>query len=121
MGGFVFQLVSQLGECGKNVMGDWMMKSHLKLDALTYTMFLAPMYLVVLLIGVALTWQAEVISDFQQWWIYIIPNASLAFLLNLCVALLIKECSALAYIFAGFVKDAGIVVIGALLLGETVV
>ena len=44
MTGFVFQLVSQFGECGKNVMGDWMMKSHLKLDALTYTMFLSPMH-----------------------------------------------------------------------------
>ena len=42
--GLVFQLVSQFGECGKNVMGDWMMKSHLKLGALTYTMFLSPMH-----------------------------------------------------------------------------
>eukprot|EP00450_Noctiluca_scintillans_P001399 CAMPEP_0194502578 /NCGR_PEP_ID=MMETSP0253-20130528/26229_1 /TAXON_ID=2966 /ORGANISM="Noctiluca scintillans" /LENGTH=80 /DNA_ID=CAMNT_0039344745 /DNA_START=18 /DNA_END=256 /DNA_ORIENTATION=- len=79
MTGFVFQLVSQFGECGKNVMGDWMMKSHLKLDALTYTMFLSPMCLVVLVIGAAVTWKAEILTDLAAWWMYIVPNACLAF------------------------------------------
>jgi len=121
MTGFVFQLVSQLGECGKNVMGDWMMKSHLKLDALTYTMFLSPMCLVVLVIGAAVTWKAEILTDLAAWWMYIIPNACLAFVMNVTVSLLIKECSAFAFILAGLVKDAFIVAMGAGLLGETVV
>eukprot|EP00450_Noctiluca_scintillans_P010404 CAMPEP_0194503994 /NCGR_PEP_ID=MMETSP0253-20130528/28698_1 /TAXON_ID=2966 /ORGANISM="Noctiluca scintillans" /LENGTH=299 /DNA_ID=CAMNT_0039346335 /DNA_START=163 /DNA_END=1062 /DNA_ORIENTATION=- len=119
--GFAFQLISQFGECGKNVMGDWMMKSHLKLDALTYTMFLSPMCLMVLMVGAVATWKAEILTDFAAWWMYILPNASLAFTLNVTISLLIKECSAFAFILAGLVKDAFIVMCGAALLGETVV
>eukprot|EP00450_Noctiluca_scintillans_P030133 CAMPEP_0194549832 /NCGR_PEP_ID=MMETSP0253-20130528/95404_1 /TAXON_ID=2966 /ORGANISM="Noctiluca scintillans" /LENGTH=503 /DNA_ID=CAMNT_0039397265 /DNA_START=480 /DNA_END=1992 /DNA_ORIENTATION=+ len=121
MAGFVFQLVSQFGECGKNVMGDWMMKSHLKLDALTYTMFLSPMCLIVLMVGAAVTWKDEILTDFAAWWMFIIPNGCLAFTMNVTVSLLIKECSAFAFILAGLVKDAVIVVCGAGFLGETVV
>jgi len=121
MTGFVFQLVSQFGECGKNVMGDWMMKSHLKLDALTYTMFLSPMCLIVLMVGAAVTWKAEILTDFAAWWMFIIPNGCLAFTMNVTVSLLIKECSAFAFILAGLVKDAVVVICGAGLLGETVV
>mmetsp|Transcript_52095 Transcript_52095/g.138837 ORF Transcript_52095/g.138837 Transcript_52095/m.138837 type:complete len:331 (-) Transcript_52095:83-1075(-) len=119
--GFTYQLISQLGECSKNVMGDWMMKSHLKLDALTYTMFLSPMCLVVLLIGAALTWEAEILTDFAAQWMYLIPNGCLAFTMNVAVSMLIKECSALAFVLAGLVKDAVIVVLGALYMGEIVV
>jgi len=121
LAGFVYQFISQFGECGKNVMGDWMMKSHLKLDALTYTMFLSPMCLVVLLIGAALTWEAEILTDFAAQWMYLIPNGCLAFTMNVAVSMLIKECSALAFVLAGLVKDAVIVVLGALYMGEIVV
>ena len=37
MTGFAFEFVSKPGACGKNVTEDWRMKSHLKLDALTYS------------------------------------------------------------------------------------
>jgi drug/metabolite transporter (DMT)-like permease len=120
LAGFLFQLISQFSECGKNVMGDWMMKSHLKLDALTYTMFLSPMCLIVLMVGAAVTWKAEILTDFASWWMFIIPNGCLAFTMNVTVSLLIKECSAIAFILTGFVKDAVIVICGAALLGETV-
>merc|ERR1712136_215457 len=89
--------------------GDWMMKSHLKLDALTYTMFLSPMCLIVLMVGAAVTWKAEILMDFAAWWMFIIPNGCLAFTMNVTVSLLIKECSAFAFILAGLVKDAVVV------------
>ena len=40
--GFLLQL--KFGECGKDVMEDWMMKSHVKLGALLHSMFLSPMW-----------------------------------------------------------------------------
>eukprot|EP00450_Noctiluca_scintillans_P012597 CAMPEP_0194490940 /NCGR_PEP_ID=MMETSP0253-20130528/9983_1 /TAXON_ID=2966 /ORGANISM="Noctiluca scintillans" /LENGTH=150 /DNA_ID=CAMNT_0039331623 /DNA_START=108 /DNA_END=560 /DNA_ORIENTATION=- len=84
-------------------------------------MFLSPMCLVVLVIGAAVTWKAEILTDLAAWWMYIVPNACLAFVMNVTVSLLIKECSAFAFILAGLVKDAFIVALGANILGETVV
>ena len=118
--GFTYQLISQFGECSKNVMGDWMMKSHLKLDALTYTMFLAPACFVILLIGVVSSWTSEIVTDFLVWWPYLIPSGCLAFALNVCISSLIKECSAFTFILAGLFKDASIVLVGAAYLGEKV-
>lgn len=119
--GFVIQLISQFAECVKNVMGDWMMKSHLNLDALTYTMFLAPVCLVALLIGAALTWKDEIVTDFAAQWMHIIPNACLACTMNVSVSVLIKECSAFGFILAGLVKEIVIVLLGALFIGEIMV
>jgi len=118
--GFTYQLISQFGECSKNVLGDWMMKSHLKLDALTYTMFLAPACFVILLIGVVSSWTSEIVTDFLVWWPYLIPSGCLAFALNVCISSLIKECSAFTFILAGLFKDASIVLVGAAYLGEKV-
>merc|ERR1719421_2666889 len=74
--GFVVQAISQLGECSKNVMGEWLLSgSNLKLDPLTYTMFMAPVCLVVLLIGNYFVWDPAVIQATITWWPYLLPNA----------------------------------------------
>uniref|UniRef100_A0A7S2AQF0 Sugar phosphate transporter domain-containing protein n=1 Tax=Alexandrium andersonii TaxID=327968 RepID=A0A7S2AQF0_9DINO len=120
--GFAIQLVSQFGESGKNVLGEWIMRgSDLRLDPLTYTAFMAPACLLVLITGTVLTWQAEVAQRFEQWWRVLLPNAFLAFLLNVSVALVIKECSAVTFVLAGLIKDMAIVAASVLLLGEVVV
>merc|ERR1719473_2629343 len=60
--GFLIQAASQLGECGKNILQEWILSgSDIKLDPLTYTLFMAPMCLVVLVIGNIFTWQPEII------------------------------------------------------------
>jgi len=119
--GFLYQVMSQLGECCKNVMGEWMMKGRFKLDPLTYTMFMAPVCLVFLLIGSAVTWDAHCISDVKAMWHFLLPNACLAFLLNVSISVLIKEVSAIAFIMSGLVKDVLIVVVSSTVFGEKVV
>jgi len=120
--GFLIQAISQIGECGKNVLGEWIMRgSELKLDSLTYTMFMAPPCLFVLLVGVAVTWHGEIWIRLQEWWPWLIPNACLAWVLNIAVALVIKECSAVTFVLAGLVKDMAIVAASVLVFGELVV
>mmetsp|Transcript_25027 Transcript_25027/g.72066 ORF Transcript_25027/g.72066 Transcript_25027/m.72066 type:complete len:347 (+) Transcript_25027:125-1165(+) len=120
--GFALQLVSQVGECGKNVLGEWIMRgSDLRLDPLTFTMFMSPMCLAVLLCGTAITWRPEVGARAAEWWSVLVPNACLAFTLNVAVALVIKECSAVTFVLAGLVKDMAIVAVCVLVFGELVV
>jgi len=119
--GFIFQVVSQVGECCKNVMGEWMMKGRFKLDPLTYTMFMAPVCLVFLLVGTAVTWDKHTVADLKAMWPWLLPNACLAFLLNVSISVLIKEVSAMAFILSGLVKDVLIVAVSAAVFGEQVV
>ena len=44
-------------------MKDWMMKSHLKLDALPCGMFLSLTCSMVLMAGAATPWKAEILTD----------------------------------------------------------
>jgi len=119
--GFILQAISQIGECSKNVLGDWIMNgSDMKLDPLTYTMFMSPMCLMVLLVGNLFTWTDKTLHDLQIWWPYIIPNACLAFILNVTIAVLIKETSSITFIMTGLVKDVVIVLVSALVFKESV-
>jgi len=120
--GFILQAVSQVGECSKNVLGDWLMNgSDLKLDPLTYTLFMAPMCLMVLVVGNFFAWNSNVLPDLAEWWPILIPNSFLAFSMNITIALLIKETSAIVYIMAGLVKDILIVLLSAGVFHESVV
>lgn len=120
--GFVVQTISQLGECGKTVLGEWIMReSSLKLDPLTYTMFMSPVCLSILVVMTALTWEHEITVRLAQWWHLLLPNACLAFLLNVMVAMIIKECNAVSFMLIGLVKDMVIVLASVLLFGELVV
>lgn len=119
--GFIIQLISQLGECSKNVLGDWLMNGNMKLDPLTYTMFMAPVCLVVLIIGSAVTWKATILPDIAKMWPLLIPNCCIAFALNVTIAVLIKRCSAIAFVLAGIVKDVAIVVVAVFCFNEKVV
>jgi len=120
--GFILQAISQVGECSKNVLGDWLMNgSALKLDPLTYTMFMAPMCFMVLVIGNFFTWNSSVLPDLAKYWPILIPNALLAFSMNVTISILIKEASAISFIMSGLVKDVLIVLVSAGVFHESVV
>jgi len=119
--GFGVQVISQVAECSKTVLGEMIMKGSLKLDPLTYTRFMSPICLCVLLLATATTWEHEVVVRFQEWWHLLLPNACLAFVLNVIVAMIIKECSGLTFMLTGLAKDMIIVIASTLLFGELVV
>eukprot|EP00448_Togula_jolla_P008893 CAMPEP_0170597172 /NCGR_PEP_ID=MMETSP0224-20130122/15562_1 /TAXON_ID=285029 /ORGANISM="Togula jolla, Strain CCCM 725" /LENGTH=289 /DNA_ID=CAMNT_0010921619 /DNA_START=255 /DNA_END=1124 /DNA_ORIENTATION=+ len=119
--GFVIQAISQFAECSKNVMGEYIMSStDLKLDPLTYTMFMAPVSLMFLSMGVAWTWDPAVVDAVREHWIFLLPNALLAYALNLIIAMVLKNCSTMGFILAGMVKDIVIVVVSSHLFGDPV-
>lgn len=118
--GFIFQMISQFAECARVVMGEIVLGGKLKLDPLSYTMFVAPTCLVVLIIGNAFAWDPKVIVAAGEWWHYLVPNALLAFVLNLIVATCIKELSAIGFILAGVSKDIVVVLFSCLAAGEAI-
>lgn len=119
--GFAFQILSQFAECSRLVMGELLFRNKsMKLDPLTYTLIVAPACLVALLAGSACTWSAEVPAALAKWWPYLLPNAALAFVLNVLVAVLIKETSAVGLILSGIVKDIGLVFFSWAFFGELV-
>lgn len=117
--GLMIQLSSQVCECCKIVFGEWLMTSSLKLDPLTYTMFLAPISTSILLVVTACTWKPEIFVHFLQFWHLILPNACLAFVLNVSIAVLIKECGAVTLILSGLIRDMGLVLISIFFFGES--
>jgi hypothetical protein len=120
--GFLIQLGSQLGECSKNVLQEWILSgSDIRLDPLSYNLFMCPVCLVVLGVGNLFTWDSQIIPRMAVWWPYLIPNAACAFALNVTIAVLIKNTSAMAFILAGVVKDMVIVVGSTYVFGEQLV
>jgi len=119
--GFLVQGTSQLAECCKNVLGEFIMSgTDFKLDPLSYTMFMAPMALAFLLIGVLFTWESDIVPAAQANWHYLVPNALLAYCLNVTIAAVLKNCSAMGFILAGMVKDIVIVVVSSYIFGDTI-
>lgn len=128
MTGFMIQGISQLFECCKIVLQAMLLSSAgRKLDALTYVMLVMPLCAIILGIGICtLTafphshFMTPQWHDLQQWWPHLLANACIAFALNVVIALFVKHSSAVAFILAGIVKDAMIVVAGGVLLREVI-
>lgn len=119
--GFAFQVVSQFAECSRAVMGEHVLTgANLKLDPLSYTLFISPTCLTVLLVGNAFEWDPAIPQALVEWWPVLLPNACMAFLLNVIVATVIKEMSAVGFIMNGVVKDIVVVLASAVLFGESV-
>jgi len=117
--GFIFQGVSQLAECSRMIMGEILLSGK-KLDPLTYNLFLAPTCLVVLVIANAAHWSPGTWGDLCAWWPLLLGNACVAFCLNILVAAVIKECSAVGFVLTGLTKDIAIVVFSAIAFHERV-
>jgi len=119
--GFLLQATSQVAECSKNVLGEYIMSgTNFKLDPLTYTLFMAPCALVVLIAGCASTWEHNVIAAAYDNVYYIIPNVFCAFCLNVVIASVLKHCSSMGFILAGMLKDIVIVVVSSEIFGNLV-
>jgi len=110
MVGFLLQILSQFCECSKNLIGEIIMTgAGLKLDVLSFVLFQAPSSLVPLLAAGIYSWQPAVGADFIKMWPLLIANASVAFFLNILIALTIKRLSAMAFVIIGLLKDGVIV------------
>mmetsp|Transcript_52164 Transcript_52164/g.93909 ORF Transcript_52164/g.93909 Transcript_52164/m.93909 type:complete len:352 (-) Transcript_52164:205-1260(-) len=119
--GLIFQLTSQLAECSKNLIAEVVMSgAGLKLDVLTFVMFQAPCSLLPLMLGCIYTWTPEVSADLIAIWPLLLLNASVAFVLNLLIAISLKNLSALAFVIIGIVKDAVIVLSSSALFGDPI-
>jgi len=119
--GFMLQAVSQLAECARAVVAEIVLSgSEFKLDPLSYTFFMAPVCLVVLAIGNIITWDHSVITDLAVWWPYLLPNACMAFCLNVMIAQVIKETSAVGFIITGVVKDIVLVVFSSAVFHDSI-
>eukprot|EP00747_Dinoflagellata_sp_TGD_P165445 gnl/TRDRNA2_/TRDRNA2_186727_c0_seq1.p1 gnl/TRDRNA2_/TRDRNA2_186727_c0~~gnl/TRDRNA2_/TRDRNA2_186727_c0_seq1.p1 ORF type:complete len:370 (-),score=49.37 gnl/TRDRNA2_/TRDRNA2_186727_c0_seq1:42-1151(-) len=119
--GFLLQVIASLADCSRNVTGDWLMnESDAKLDPLTYTLFMMPACLPIISIGCAVAWDEHTMPDLKEWWPWLIPNAFLAFALNITQNTLIKHSSAVTFILAGIIKDICLVLVCAGLFDERV-
>merc|ERR550525_31274 len=119
--GFLLQGTSQFAECARAVMAELVLSSNdFKLDPLSYTLFMSPVCLAVLIVGNIVTWKASVMTDAAIWWPCLLPNACLASLLNATIALVIKETSAVGFIITGIVKDTVLVVFSSAIFHDTI-
>lgn len=125
--GFAIQGCGQLCECTKVVLqGLLLSNAGMKLDAPSFVLLVSPVCLVCLLTFISIfhtvapdgAMKVPQWEDIQTWWPFLLVNGALAFLLNIIVALFIKNTSAVALILAGIVKDAAIVFAGVFVLDE---
>jgi len=117
--GIAFQAVSQIAECVRMVLGELVLSGH-KLDPLTYTSFVAPLCAVVLLVANFFHWDHQIVPAFVKCWPLLLLNALVAFVLNILVATVIKEISAVGFVLTGLTKDIFIVVLSWLAFNETI-
>jgi len=130
MTGFVIQATSQVFECMKIVLQAIMLTGKAKLDVLSYVLIVSPLCLMLLTgafgflhLGIVPTdknFALPVQADFEAWWPHLLANACIAFCLNVSIAMFMKHSSAVAFILAGILKDAMIVLCGCFLLKETI-
>jgi len=117
--GIAFQAVSQVAECIRIVLGEFLLSGR-KLDPLTYTAFVAPTCFAVLLFANAMAWNPAIIPAAMAHWRLLLVNAGVAFLLNVLVATVIKELSAVGFVLTGLTKDIVIVALSCILFGEPI-
>jgi len=119
LAGFLLQIFSQVCECSKNLIGEIVMTgAGMKLDVLTFVFFQAPCSLCPLLLAGAYVWEPAVGRDFMQMWPYLLASSSVAFFLNILIALTIKRLSALAFVIIGLIKDGVVVASSAIIFHD---
>lgn len=117
--GFLFQLTSQLGDVSRQIMQEWILNaSDVKLDPLTYLLLIAPCSLAVLTIVSAFTYDPLIPERMLAHWHLLVPNALVAFALNVSTSMVVKHTSAMALTLASISKDIALVVSSTYLLGD---
>jgi len=119
--GLQLQLASQLAESSRIVMGEVLLGGGgVKLDPLSFTLYVAPCCFCWLFVGMAFSWDAGIIPAAIRSWHLLLPNAVLAFVLNVIMASVIKEVSGVGFVLAGVIKDVVLVVYCSFIAGEKV-
>merc|ERR1719410_2991358 len=117
--GIAFQAISQVAECTRMVLGEFVLSGR-KLDPLTYTAFVAPTCLVVLLVANIASWDSAILPAAKVYWWLLLANSCVAFMLNILVATVIKEFSAVGFVLTGLTKDVVIVSLSCVFFGEPI-
>jgi len=113
--------VSQFAECCRAVIAELVLSgSDYKLDSLSYAFFISPICLAVLVIGNIVTWNNEILTDAAAMWYLLLPNACLAVCLNITIAQVIKETSAVGFMITGMVKDVCLVCFSSVMFHDTI-
>lgn len=117
--GFLCQALSQCGEVTKIMLQERILSGdELKLDPLTYQLFICPGSWVALFLLSVFTWNDQILPRMLEHWPLLLLNALVAFALNVVIASFIKEASAMEFVLCGLIKDACIVIGTATLTGE---
>jgi len=120
--GFLLQAGGSIAEAGKVVTQGVLMSGSQKLDPLSLVLFMAPACLCAILVPfciVEATRAPEIFHLFKMHLPMMLGNATLAFALNVTVAMCIKYLSPVGYIMMGILKDVFIVSTSAVFLGES--
>ncbi|CAK0900950.1 unnamed protein product [Prorocentrum cordatum] len=121
LAGFVLQAVAQFAECLRAVIAEMILTgSDYKLDSLSYAFFISPVCLVVLIIGNIVTWNSDILPDAAAMWYLLVPNACIAVCLNITIAQVIKETSAVGFMITGIVKDIILVCFSSAVFHDTI-
>jgi hypothetical protein len=125
MTGLILQVAALFCECAKNVMGELVLTGQgLKLDPLTFNFFTAPLTFIPLFLGAIVAGAAGhsdgVFVALCKNWYLILPNSMMAFVLNITLATVIKNLSAISFVLTGLVKDVVIVMASCVVFGDAV-
>jgi len=125
--GFALQGSGQLFESSKIVLQALLLSNAgRKLDVMSYVLLVMPLCFLVLgslLFTLVFIHPLDHLKtpqwlDIVTWWPSLAVSATLAFGLNITIALFMKHCSAIGFILAGITKDAVIVLLGAFAMDE---
>jgi len=117
--GIALQAASSLAECSRIVMSELVIKGR-KLDPLTYTYFMAPPCLMVLLVANVWHWESQTVTALARCSHWVALNAMLAFFLNIVSVTVLKELSAMSFVFVGLIKNILIVMVSCAAFGEAI-
>jgi hypothetical protein len=131
LAGFLIQTASQIAECSKIALQALVLSSAgKKLDVMTYTLLVMPLCVCFLVVALSVlafmplnadsSFNIPTLSQVHTALPVLIPNALLAFSLNIVAAMFMKCSSGVAYVLAGILKDVMIVVASVALAGEEV-
>lgn len=118
--GVGIQAISQVAESCKAVTEEILLKGSLKLDPFTYIKFVAPVSFLVAGVCTWLRWTVDTWPQFHGCWPLIIGNCVLSFALNVSVAFLIRETSAVGMVVAAIAKDVILVIFSEVIFHDPV-
>jgi len=118
--GLVLQMVAGFFGSLQIVLTNWMMSRSGtgKIDPMTMVLCVAPLNIVFLMPASIVTWDHMIVVRLLECWRSICCNIALAFVLQVTIALTIRNLSATGMSLASTAKDLGIILAASQVLGE---